>query len=73
MADGYSDTESASSLSQSEAEQVRHRDSYDFRVLTRLSGKGVVLYVSNVLGIGDLKELTGTNNSLCGRRNPMGS
>ena len=51
MTDGFSGAESALSLSQSKAERVKHSYSYGFRVLTRLSGKGDVLCVLNVMGI----------------------
>jgi hypothetical protein len=36
MTDGFSDAESASDLSQSKAERVRHSYSYGIRVLTQL-------------------------------------
>ena len=45
MTDGFSGAESASDLSQSKAEHVRHSDSYVFRVLTQLCGKRDVLCV----------------------------
>jgi hypothetical protein len=43
MTDGFLGVESASDLLQSKAEHVRYSDSYGFRVLTRLRGKGDVL------------------------------
>jgi hypothetical protein len=42
MTDGFSGAESASDLSQGKAEHVRHSDSYAFRVLKQLRGKGDV-------------------------------
>jgi hypothetical protein len=45
MTDGFSGAESASDLSQSKAERVRHRYSYGFCVLTRLCKKSDVLCV----------------------------
>jgi hypothetical protein len=45
MTDGFSGTESVSSLSQNKVEHVSHSDSYGFRVLTQLCGKGDVLFV----------------------------
>jgi hypothetical protein len=45
MTNGFSGAESGSDLLQSKAEHVRHSNSYGFRVLTQLCGKGDVLCV----------------------------
>jgi hypothetical protein len=45
MMEGFPGAESASNLSRSRAERVRHSYSYGFCVLTQLCGKGGVLCV----------------------------